>query len=86
MLGSDKLKHFSEMLGLQHLDVPHLWGRASGPTGGEPQEEAEEDVESTEEVDKSGRAGAGGKGGKVKKDKADRKKKLRGGVEREGEC
>ena len=26
-LGSDKLQHFSEMLGVQCLDVPHLRGR-----------------------------------------------------------
>ena len=26
-LGSDKLQHFSEMLGIQHLHVPHLRGR-----------------------------------------------------------
>ena len=26
----EKLQHYSEMLGLQHLDVPHLRGRTSG--------------------------------------------------------
>ena len=29
-LGSDKLQHFTEMLGVQHLDVPHLRGRSKG--------------------------------------------------------
>ena len=27
-LGSDKLQHFTDMLGVQHLDVPHLRGRS----------------------------------------------------------
>ena len=31
-LGTDKLQHFSEMLGIQHLDVPHLRGRATPKT------------------------------------------------------
>ena len=29
-LESDKLQHFTEMLGVQHLDVPHLRGRSKG--------------------------------------------------------
>ena len=32
-LGSDKLQHFTEMLGVQHLDVPHLRGRTGKDTG-----------------------------------------------------
>ena len=29
LLGSDKLQHFTEMLGVQHLDMPQLRGRTS---------------------------------------------------------
>ena len=32
VLGSDKLHHFSEMLGLQHLKVMYLRGRTCGTT------------------------------------------------------
>ena len=46
-LGSDKLQHFTDMLGIQHLDVPHLRGRSKGKvsTG------TDHDAESNEEFD-----------------------------------
>ena len=77
-LGLDKLWHFSELFGLQHLDVPHLMGRTTGGTIGEEnksnqlvkaegKERVEEDAELTEEVETSGRAGGGTR---VKKNRA----------------
>ena len=62
-LGSGKVQHFSEMLGLQHLDVPHLRGRTE--TGGATEEK---EVELTEEVGTSDRVGTSGNGGRFKKD------------------
>ena len=70
----DTLQHFSEMLGIQHLDVPHLRGRLARRNNGcddEPEHEPVERGRAEEEV------GAGGKSGKVKKDRADQKKKAR---------
>ena len=71
-LGSGKVQHFSEMLGLQHLDVPHLRGRTE--TGGATEEK---EVELTEEVGTSDRVGTSENGGKVKKDRTDRKMKTK---------
>ena len=76
MLGSDKLQCFSDMLGLQHLDVPHLRGR-TGPgittkkeneIGGAVEKKG---VESSEEVGTSDTVGTtSGNSGRVKKDRA----------------
>ena len=84
---TNKLQHFSEMLGIQHLDVSHLRGRAAGKNNHcddeqekEPAEDkrrAKEEAESTEEVKTSDRAGRSSKGGRVKKDRADRRKKAK---------
>ena len=59
------LQHFSEMLGLQHLDVPHLRGRTGlGTIAGEKEKEKEtggttekKGAKSIEEVGTSDRFG-----------------------------
>ena len=81
------------MLGVQHLDVPHLRGRTSKDTEiGKSKETTDcisegrtdkgrvkkkKGVESTKEVDTSEQVGTSGNGGRVKKDKTDRKKKTK---------
>ena len=68
-LGSDKLQHFTEMLGVQHLDVPHLRGRSKGkgketvePVGksrtGRGGDKKKNEAESTKEVGTSEQVGA----------------------------
>ena len=47
-LGFDKLQHFSIMLGLQHLDVPHLRGRADKGSGSRSREEVESEPKQAE--------------------------------------
>ena len=69
-LGCDKLQHFSEMLGLHHLDLPHLRGRIGGAT-------EKKGVELNEEFSTSDRVRASGKGGKIKKDITDGKIKAK---------
>ena len=64
------------MLGIQHLDVPHLRGRTRlGTTIGEENETGgateEKEAELTEEVGTSDRVGTSGNDGGVKKDRAD---------------
>ena len=75
-LGLDKLRRFTEMLEVQHLDVPHLRGRSKGSTEtGEGKETVEpvgkrrtgrrgdkkkKEAESTKEVDTSEQVGASG--------------------------
>ena len=73
-LGSNKLQHFSEMLGLQHLGVLHLRGRTSREEGGEQEEKVKQDAESIEEVDTSDKVRTSDKGDNVRKNKADKKK------------
>ena len=46
-LGLDKLRQFSGALGLQHLDMPNLWGRSESRSESEKDDirKAEPDVE-----------------------------------------
>ena len=46
-LGLDKLPQFSRILGLQHLDMPNLWGRSESRSESEKDDirKAEPDVE-----------------------------------------
>ena len=49
-LGSDKLQHFSEILGIQHLHVPHLRGRTKTGIGtGEAAREKKNEIREHEE-------------------------------------
>ena len=80
VLGTDKLRLFWEMLGIQHLNMPHLRWRVVDEPEKEPTERKsalEEEAESIEEVKASGRVGTSSKGGRVKRNKADRKKKVK---------
>ena len=52
-LGSHKLQSFSKMLGLQHLDVPHLRGRAGGKNNSCDDEPELESVEGKRRDDKT---------------------------------
>ena len=74
-LGSDKLQHVLDILGIQHLNVSQLKGRMGRGKGGKQQEKAktEQDVESTEEVDTFDRVGTSGS----VRDRANLKKKAR---------
>ena len=67
LLSSDKLQHFARMLGLQHVDVPHMRGRTgkgkeigNGTGQGTGEEKAKiggdkrrKEAKSTEEIDTS---------------------------------
>ena len=81
VLGTDKLQHFSEMLGIQHLDVARLRGRAANEPKKDPTDKGKgrvtDDVESTEEVDTSNRVRIRGNSGRVRKDRADQKIKTK---------
>ena len=78
VLGTDKLQHFSEMLGIQHLDVARLRGRAANEPKKDPTDKGKgrvtDDVESTEEVETTRKVGTSYKGGRGR---ANRKKKAR---------
>ena len=68
------------MLGLQHLDVPHLRGRTGPGITTKKENEIGGAVEkkgakSTKEVGTSDRVGTSGNDGRVKKGRADRKMK-----------
>jgi hypothetical protein len=77
------------MLGVQHLDVPHLRGRKGKGTNGTEQGAREEEgamkggakgkkeAESMKQVSTSEQVGTSAIGGRVKKDRADRKKKAK---------
>ena len=81
VLRSNKLQHFLEMLGLQHLDVTHLKGRTStGEDTGEAVRDEEKietrgdkdenQLESTKDVSTSDKVGMSGYGSRVTKDRA----------------
>ena len=85
--GSNKWEHFSEMLGMQRLDVPHMRGRMETNTGTEEvseekknetrADEEKKGAESTEEVGKSDKVGTSGNGGRVKEDTVEQKIKAK---------
>ena len=83
-LGLDKLQYFSQMLGIQPLDMPHLrermdTGNGTGKEAGEEErtkiggDEKKEEAKLTKEVGTSEQVGASGNN-RVKKDMVDRKK------------